>query len=135
MRKFMINVNGKSYEVEVEEVGGTFAAPAAASVPAAVPAQAPVATPAAASAPAAAPAPAPSAGGQGSVQITAPMPGTVLSIKASVGQAVKKGEPVVILEAMKMENEIVAPQDGTIASIHATQGASVNNGDLLLTMN
>ena len=63
------------------------------------------------------------------------MPGTILSIKASVGQAVKKGEPVVILEAMKMENEIVAPQDGTIASVNATQGASVNNGDLLLTMN
>ena len=85
--------------------------------------------------PAPASAPAPSAGGQGSIQITAPMPGTVLSIKASVGQAVKKGEPVVILEAMKMENEIVAPQDGTIASVNATQGASVNNGDLLLTMN
>ncbi|MBE7010706.1 MAG: biotin/lipoyl-binding protein [Ruminococcaceae bacterium] len=131
MRKFMINVNGKSYEVEVEELGGSCAAPA---VPAAVPVAAPA--PAAAPVAAPAPAPAPAAGGSaGAVQITAPMPGTILSIKASVGQAVKKGEPVVVLEAMKMENEIVAPQDGTIASVNTTQGASVNNGDLLLTMN
>ena len=138
MRKFMINVNGKSYEVEVEEIGGvqTYAAPAPAAVPQAAPAPAPAAAPAPQAAPAPAPAPAPAASGaQGGIQVTAPMPGTILKILASVGEAVKKGQPVVILEAMKMENEIVAPEDGTVASVNTTQGASVNNGDLLLTMN
>lgn len=129
MRKFMINVNGKSYEVDVEEITGgaqpaAFTAPAAPAVPAA---------PAAAPAPAAKPA-AP-AGAQGAVSVTAPMPGTVLQIKAKAGDAVKRGQAVVILEAMKMENEIVAPQDGVIASVNVSQGDSVNNGDVLMTMN
>jgi len=123
MRKFMINVNGKSYEVDVEEITGGASAPAAA--PAVAPA--PVAAPAAA--------PAAPAGAQGSVTVTAPMPGTVLRINAKVGDAVKAGQAVVVLEAMKMENEIVAPQDGTIASVNVSQGASVNNGDVLVTLN
>lgn len=129
MRKFMINVNGKSYEVDVEEIGG--AAPAAAVIPAApaAPAAAPAPT---APAPAAAPA---ASGAQGAVSVTAPMPGTILQIKAKVGDTVKRGQPVVILEAMKMENEIVAPQDGVIASINVSQGDSVNNGDVLATLN
>ena len=63
------------------------------------------------------------------------MPGTVLQIKAKAGDAVKRGQAVVILEAMKMENEIVAPQDGVIASVNVSQGDSVNNGDVLMTMN
>lgn len=126
MRKFMINVNGKSYEVDVEEITGG-AQPAAFTAPAAP------ATPAAAPAPAAKPA-AP-AGAQGAVSVTAPMPGTVLQIKAKAGDAVKRGQAVVILEAMKMENEIVAPQDGVIASVNVSQGDSVNNGDVLMTMN
>ncbi|MBQ2696778.1 MAG: biotin/lipoyl-binding protein [Clostridia bacterium] len=123
MRKFMINVNGKSYEVDVEEITGGASAPAAAPAVA----QAPVAAPAAA--------PAAPAGAQGSVTVTAPMPGTVLRINAKVGDAVKAGQAVVVLEAMKMENEIVAPQDGTIASVNVSQGASVNNGDVLVTLN
>lgn len=126
MRKFMINVNGKSYEVDVEEITGG-AQPAAFTAPAAP------AAPAAAPAPAAKPA-AP-AGAQGAVSVTAPMPGTVLQIKAKAGDAVKRGQAVVILEAMKMENEIVAPQDGVIASVNVSQGDSVNNGDVLMTMN
>ena len=126
MRKFMINVNGKSYEVDVEEITGgaqpaAFTAPAAPAAPAAAPA--PVAKPAA------------PAGAQGAVSVTAPMPGTVLQIKAKAGDAVKRGQAVVILEAMKMENEIVAPQDGVIASVNVSQGDSVNNGDVLMTMN
>ncbi len=123
MRKFMINVNGKSYEVDVEEITG--GAPAAMS------------TPAPAAAPAAAPAPAAPAatGSAGAVSVTAPMPGNVISVKVKVGDTVKSGQPVVVLEAMKMENEIVAPQDGTIASVNVSQGASVNNGDVLVTMN
>ena len=125
MRKFMINVNGKSYEVEVEEVGGT--------APAYTPG-APVApTPAAAPAPAAPKAQAPS-GSEGSVKVTSPMPGTILRINANVGDKVTKGQPIVVLEAMKMENDIVAPEDGTVSSINVTSGQSVNSGDVIATL-
>ncbi|MBR7164581.1 MAG: biotin/lipoyl-binding protein [Clostridia bacterium] len=122
MRKFMINVNGKSYEVDVEEITGGASAPVAPAAPAVAPAAAPAA-------------PAAPTGAQGAVSVTAPMPGTVLKINAKVGDAVKAGQAVVVLEAMKMENEIVAPQDGTIASVNVSQGASVNNGDVLVTLN
>ena len=118
MRKFMINVNGKSYEVDVEEITGG--------------ASAPVAAPAPAAAPAAAPAP---SGAQGAVSVDAPMPGTVLRINVKAGDVVKAGQAIVVLEAMKMENEIAAPQDGTIASVNVSQGASVNTGDVLVTLN
>ena len=83
----------------------------------------------------AAPAPAAPAGAAGSVKITAPMPGKVVKVNASVGQAVKKGEAVLVLEAMKMENDIVAPQDGTIASINVSNGDAVESGAVLATMN
>ena len=75
------------------------------------------------------------AGAQGSVKVTAPMPGKILAIKTENGKAVKKGEAIIVLEAMKMENEIVAPQDGTIASINTSVGASVEAGEVLATMN
>ena len=75
------------------------------------------------------------AGAQGSVVVTAPMPGKILAVKANAGQAVKKGDVIMVLEAMKMENDIVAPQDGTVASIDVAEGASVENGDTLATMN
>ncbi len=120
MRKFIVNVNGNSYEVEVEEVGG-----AAVSAPAAAPA---AATPTAA--PKAAPKAAAPAGG---TPVKAPMPGNLLDIKVSNGQAVKKGDVLVILEAMKMENEISAPQDGTVTVV-ASKGATVNTGDVLVTL-
>ena len=124
MKKFRINVNGKSYEVEVEELGGV-ASPA--------PVAAPVATPAAAPAPApAAPAASGSAGG---VTVAAPMPGNIIKVNVNVGDKVTSGQAVVILEAMKMENEIAAPQDGVVASINVTQGAKVNTGDVLITLN
>ena len=71
----------------------------------------------------------------GSVKVTAPMPGKVVKVNAAVGQAVKKGEAILILEAMKMENDIVAPQDGTIASINVSSGDSVESGAVLATMN
>ncbi len=121
MRKFMINVNGKSYEVLVEEITG--GAPVAAPVAAA---------PAAAPAPVAAPA---ASGSAGAVSVTAPMPGTVLSVKVKVGDSVKAGQAVAVLEAMKMENEIAAAQDGVIASVNVSQGDSVNTGDVLVTLN
>ncbi len=69
------------------------------------------------------------------MKVTAPMPGKILAIKAEAGKAVKKGEAVLVLEAMKMENEIVAPQDGTIASINTSVGASVEAGEVLATLN
>ena len=109
MRKFNIKVNGQAYEVEVEEVAGGFA-------------PAPVVPVAAAPAPVVAPA--------GGTQLKAPMPGTVIDFKATNGAAVKKGQTVLILEAMKMENEIVAPADGVITFV-ASKGASVNTDDLL----
>lgn len=122
MKNYRITVNGTAYDVAVEELG-------AGSVPAAAP-QAPVA---AAPAPkAAAPA---ATGAAGSVKVAAPMPGKILAIKANNGQAVKKGEVIMILEAMKMENEITAPEDGTVASINVGVGDSVESGDTLATLN
>ena len=130
MRKFNIKVNGQAYEVEVEEVAGGFA-PAPVVPVAATPTVAPVAAPAPEKAEAkAAPAPAPVAAPAGGTQLKAPMPGTVIDFKATNGAAVKKGQTVLILEAMKMENEIVAPVDGVITFV-ASKGASVNTDDLL----
>ena len=123
MKTYTITVNGTVYSVTVEEGASTGAAPVAAAPVAAAPAPA-------APAPAAAP-----AGAQGSVTVNAPMPGKILGVKASVGQAVKKGDVVVVLEAMKMENEIVAPQDGTIASINVAVGDSVESGAVLAPLN
>lgn len=121
MKNYRITVNGTAYDVAVEELGAG-----------AAPAAAPVATPAAAAPAPAAPA---ASGSQGGTAINAPMPGKVLSVKASVGQSVSKGDVVMVLEAMKMENEIVAPADGTIASIDAAEGQSVEAGAVLATMN
>ena len=126
MKNYRITVNGTSYDVSVEELSGG-AAPVAAPV-----AAAPVAAPAPAAAPAA---PAPAAGGAGSVKVSSPMPGKILAVKANVGDSVKKGQVILILEAMKMENEVVAPEDGIIASIDVTVGASVESGDTLATLN
>lgn len=120
MKNYTITVNGTVYDVTVEEGGAGAAAPVAA----------PVAKKAAPKA-----APKAAAGGQGSVKVNAPMPGKILSVKASVGQAVKKGDVLMILEAMKMENEIVASADGTVASIDAAAGDSVEAGAVLATLN
>ncbi len=126
MKNYRITVNGIAYDVAVEELG-------AGTVPAAAPVASPAATPVAAPA---APAPAATAGGaEGSVKIAAPMPGKILAIKANAGQAVKRGEVVMILEAMKMENEITAPEDGTIANINVAVGDSVESGDTLASLN
>lgn len=126
MKNYTITVNGNVYEVTVEE-GFT----GAASAPkAAAPKAAPAAAPKAAPAPAAAP-----AGAAGAVAVTAPMPGKILGVKASAGQAVKRGQVLLILEAMKMENEIVAPQDGTVATINVAVGDSVEPGATLATLN
>ena len=122
MKNYTITVNGTVYDVTVEE-GGAGSAPvrAAAPVPKAVPAAAP------------APAPAP-AGDAGSIEVSASVPGKVFKVEASVGQAVKAGDPIIILEAMKMEIPVVAPEDGTIASIDVSVGDAVESGDVLATM-
>lgn len=130
MKKFNITVNGKAYEVEVEEVGGAPSAPRAAAPRPAAPA--PTAAPKAAPAPAAKAAPAPVV--EGGEQIVAPMPGTVLDIKVNVGDTVNQNDVVVVLEAMKMENEICAQSAGKVLSIVASKGASVNSGDVLVVI-
>jgi biotin carboxyl carrier protein len=123
MRNFQVTVNGQTYEVSVEEVTGQNTQVAAKP---AMPQAAPKAK---------APAPKPASNASaGSVQVKAPMPGTILEIKVKPGDKVKNGQAVCVLEAMKMENEIPAPQDGTIASIEVTKGASVETGTVLVTM-
>jgi len=139
MRKFLINVNGHSYEVEVEEIrdGATVAAPATVSSPAAAPAPAPAATsaPSKKETPAAAPkAAAPASIPEGAETIKAPMPGTILSVNVKVGDTVKAGDVVCILEAMKMENEIMAPKEGKVVAVNVSQGSSVNSGDVLVVI-
>ena len=124
MKNYTITVNGNVYDVVVAE-GASTGAPVAAKAPAA-PKAAPKAAPAAAPK---------AAGGAGSVRIEAGAAGKVFKIEANVGQAVKKGDPVVIIEAMKMEIPVVAPQDGTVASIDAAVGDAVEAGALLATMN
>ena len=125
MKNYTITVNGNVYDVVVEE-GASAGAPAAAKAPAA-PKAAPKA-PAAAAAPTA-------GGAAGSVKIEAGAAGKVFKVEAKVGQAVKRGDAVVILEAMKMEIPVVAPQDGTVASINVSVGDAVEAGALLATMN
>ena len=112
MKKYRVTVNGTVYEVELEELTGS----------------APVSAPAA---PAAAPAPAAPAAGE---QIRAPMPGNILAVNVTAGQTVKKGDVLMVLEAMKMENEIMCPRDGVVASVNTSKGATVESGTLLCVL-
>ena len=123
MKNYTITVNGNVYDVTVEEGAST----GAVSAPAA-----PKAAPKAAAASAAKPA---ATGTAGSVKINAPMPGKIVDVKVKVGDAVKKGQTVLVLEAMKMENDIVAPEDGTVASINAAVGSAVEAGETIATLN
>lgn len=123
MRKFDVKVNGKSYEVEIEEIGASYV-PAQPQQAAAVRAEA--------AAPAAAvQAEAPKAAVAGGETINAPLPGNILDVKVAAGESVKSGQILMILEAMKMENEILAPHDGVIASVAVQKGATVGSGDVL----
>ncbi len=133
MKTYNITVNGVTYTVEVEEIGSVASAPVAAPAPAATPAPAASPAPKAASA---APKAAPKASGAaGAVAIKAPMPGNIMKVNFKVGDTVKKGDVLVVLEAMKMENDICAPQDGVIASIEVSQGATVETDATLVTLN
>lgn len=129
MKNYRITIDGTSYFVEVETVGSATAQTARMQQPAARPA-----TPAV-PVPPAAPAPAPAAAPTASTEkaVTSPMPGTILEVKVSAGQSVTMGDTLVVLEAMKMENEIPAPQDGIIDTVAVAKGASVNSGELLIT--
>ena len=147
--KYVATINGKKYEVEVEKLEAYksldrngVAAPAAPVLPASAPVQRPAAPAPVAAAPAPAPAPAPAAAPApavaapaGATTVEAPMPGKILNIKVSEGQAVKLGEVVVIMEAMKMETEIVAPADGTVSKILVKAGDSVDTGAALVALN
>lgn len=125
MRKFLINVNGKGYEVDVEEIkDGVVAQPMVA---------APVAAAPAAAAPKAAPAPAAAPAGEGE-KVEAPMPGNIMKINVKVGDTVAEGDVLIVLEAMKMENDIVSPKAGKVTSVTVQQGATVDTGDVLVTI-
>ena len=117
-----VQVNGTQYKVEIEN------APKAAAAPAAAPAAA-VQAPAAAAAPAAVP----QASGEGEV-VTSPLPGVIIEVSAAVGQTVKAGQKVAVLEAMKMENEIQAPKDGKITAVHVSKGDSILEGANIVTI-
>ena len=129
--KYKVTLNGRTYEVEVEAGKAMLLdeyeaiAPAAPAAPAAAPVAAPAAAPAAAAAPAVT--------GAGE-SVNAPMPGTILKVNVTQGQAVKAGTLLCVLEAMKMENEIMAPKDGTVTQVVVTKGASVNTGDALVVI-
>ncbi len=133
MKRFNVTVNGVAYDVTVEEIGGA-AAPVAAPVVA--PVAAPVATPAPAPAPAPAPVAAPAApAAAGAVEVKAPLQGTVMKVIVKPGDTVKKGAPVCVIEALKMENDVPAPQDGMVASVLVKSGDSVKTDEVLLTLN
>lgn len=131
-KKYKITVDGTAYTVEVEDLGAGAPAGAVAPAPAAAaPAPAPVAAAPASAAAAPAAAPAPAAGGAGA-PVTAPMPGKILRVAVSVGAPVKNGDLVLVLEAMKMENEIFSPADGVVKEIRARDGETVNTGDVMM---
>lgn len=141
MRKFIITVNGKSYEVEVEEL--TAQTGSAVAQPTPVTTAAPVSQPAAQPAPQAAAAPKQEKAPEqkpaqsipsGAELVKAPMPGTILDVKVNVGDEVKRGQVLLILEAMKMENEIMSPRDGKVVAIQVSKGASVNTDDVLVAL-
>ena len=126
MKKYRVNVNGTNYEILLEALGET-------GTPVAATASAPAAAPAPVAAPAPAAAPAPVAAGNGQ-KVEAPMPGTILKVNVAAGDAVKAGDVLMILEAMKMENEIMCPADGKIGAVAVAQGQSVDTGALLCTI-
>ena len=131
--KYKVTLNGRTYEVEVEAGKAMLLDEYEAVVPAAAPVAAPAAAPAPVAAPAAAPAPAAAAPVAGEA-VTAPMPGNILKVNVTAGQAVKEGDVLVVLEAMKMENEILAPKACTVKQVLVSKGATVDTGATLVVL-
>lgn len=131
--KYKVTLNGRTYEVEVEASKAMLLDEYEAIVPAAAPVAAPAAAPAPVAAPAAAPAPAAAAPVAGDA-VTAPMPGNILKVNVTAGQAVKEGDVLVVLEAMKMENEILAPKACTVKQVLVSKGATVDTGATLVVL-
>ena len=131
--KYKVTLNGRTYEVEVEAGKAMLLDEYEAIVPTAAPVAAPAAAPAPVAAPAAAPAPAAAAPVAGDA-VTAPMPGNILKVNVTAGQAVKSGDVLCILEAMKMENEIMAPKDGTVTQVLVSKGNTVDTGAPLVVI-
>ena len=129
--KYKVTLNGRTYEVEVEAGKAMLLDEYEAIVPAAAPVAAPAAAPAPVAAPAAAPAPAAPVAGDA---VTAPMPGNILKVNVTAGQAVKEGDVLVVLEAMKMENEILAPKACTVKQVLVSKGATVDTGATLVVL-
>ncbi len=135
MRKFNITVNGQPYNVTVEELGAdAVLTPAPVAVPAPAPAPVAPAAPAPAAAAAPAPAPTPAPVPTGGTRVNAPMPGNILDVKVQVGATVKTGDKLVVLEAMKMENDITSPSNGTITAVGVNKGDMVSTGDMLVVI-
>ena len=126
MKTYNITVNGVTYTVDVEEVSSSAVAAAPVAAPVAAPKAAPVAAPKAAPK---------ASGAAGAVSVKAPMPGNIMKVNCKVGASVKKGDVLIVLEAMKMENDICAPADGVVASVEVAQGATVETDALLVTLN
>lgn len=136
MKKFVVTVNGTAYDVEVNEVGSVATAPVVVAAPV-VAAPAPVAAPAAAPAPAAEPVAAPKADApipEGASTVTSPMPGKILSVSVKEGDAVKDGDVLCVLEAMKMQNEIYASCDATVKDVRVVANQTVSTGDVLIVL-
>ena len=131
--KYKVTLNGRTYEVEVEAGKAMLLDEYEAIVPTAAPVAAPAAAPAAVAAAAAAPAPAAAAPVAGDA-VTAPMPGNILKVNVTPGQAVKEGDVLVVLEAMKMENEILAPKACTVKQVLVSKGATVDTGATLVVL-
>lgn len=131
--KYKVTLNGRTYEVEVEAGKAMLLDEYEAIVPAAAPVAAPVAAPAPVAVPAAAPAPAAAAPVAGDA-VTAPMPGNILKVNVTAGQAVKEGDVLVVLEAMKMENEILAPKACTVKQVLVSKGSTVDTGATLVVL-
>lgn len=131
MKKYVVKINGKEYDVEVTEVGGVSQAPAL-SVPVLV-APAPISVPKAEQKQEA-PKPQAAAPVAGCTTVNAPMPGSIVRINVTAGTQVKKGDVLLVLEAMKMENEIVSPQDGIIASVNVSVGNAVSKGEIMISL-
>jgi biotin carboxyl carrier protein len=134
VRRFRVKIDDEVFEVEVEEIGQGAERQPVVSTPVARPSQPPAASQKPVAAPKPAAAPVPQAVQAGSGAVTAPIPGVVTEVKVAAGDNVKKGDILLLLEAMKMQNEILAPYDAAVTEVLVSQGATVQTGDVLIRL-